>query len=206
MPRAEVGTPKYLANTTKPKGLQRLRRYCYIDENRFKCHAQSEAHVRRMLVVGEHAERHIANFSSQFQHDFIQLLSRRFGTKRVFANRVYQDLIRNKHKERTTMSHEERERLLIAEKIERAREQEKPEHPALTMREEGSLRHTLTVSGRMVLMNPKRPTPLRTDNVANTLPANIHRNLSNDGVPIKSRYMTDSNVENPENGRRRNGR
>lgn len=49
-----------------------------------------------MLVVGEHAGRHIADFSSEFQHDFVQLLSRRFGTERVFANRVYQEIIQNK--------------------------------------------------------------------------------------------------------------
>jgi DNA/RNA-binding protein KIN17 len=102
MPRAEVGTPKYLANKMKSKGLQRLRWYCQVcekqcrDENGFKCHAQSESHLRQMLVVGENAGRHIADFSSQFQHDFVQLLSRRFGTKRVKANTVYQEFIQDK--------------------------------------------------------------------------------------------------------------
>ncbi|KAH0826142.1 domain of Kin17 curved DNA-binding protein-domain-containing protein [Lanmaoa asiatica] len=167
----------------KSKGLQRLRWYCQVcekqcrDENGFKCHAQSEAHLRQMLVVGENAGRHIADFSGQFQHDFVQLLSRRFGTKRVFANRVYQELIQDKNhlhmnatrwvtltefvkhlgrsgiarvdetdkgwfiawidsspkalakqeasmkKERATMSDEQRERILIAEQIERAKEE-----------------------------------------------------------------------------------
>jgi len=103
MPRAEVGTPKYLANKMKAKGLQRLRWYCQVcqkqcrDENGFKCHAQSEAHLRQMLVVGEHAGRHIADFSSEFQHDFVQLLSRRFGTKRVKANTVYQEFIQDRN-------------------------------------------------------------------------------------------------------------
>jgi len=103
MPRAEVGTPKYLANKMKSKGLQRLRWYCQVcekqcrDENGFKCHAQSEAHLRQMLVVGENAGRHIADYSMQFQHDFVQLLSRRFGTNRVFANRVYQEVIQDKN-------------------------------------------------------------------------------------------------------------
>ncbi|PCH39813.1 hypothetical protein WOLCODRAFT_136502 [Wolfiporia cocos MD-104 SS10] len=102
MPRAEVGTPKYLANKMKAKGLQRLRWYCQVcqkqcrDENGFKCHAQSESHLRQMLVVGENAGRHIADFSSQFQHDFVQLLSRRFGTKRVKANNVYQEFIQDR--------------------------------------------------------------------------------------------------------------
>jgi len=103
MPRAEVGTPKYVANQMKSKGLQRLRWYCQVcqkqcrDENGFKCHAQSEAHLRQMLVVGEHAGSHIASFSAQFQSEFVQLLSRRFGTKRVLANRVYQEFIADKH-------------------------------------------------------------------------------------------------------------
>ncbi|KAF8443165.1 domain of Kin17 curved DNA-binding protein-domain-containing protein [Boletus edulis BED1] len=183
MPRAEVGTPKYLANKMKSKGLQRLRWYCQVcqkqcrDENGFKCHAQSEGHLRQMLVVGENAGRHIADFSGQFQHDFVQLLSRRFGTKRVFANRVYQEFIQDKShlhmnatrwvtltefvkhlgrssiarvdetdkgwfiawidnspkalakqeaslkKERATMSDEQRERILIAEQIERAQQE-----------------------------------------------------------------------------------
>ena len=87
----------------KAKGLQRLRWYCQIcqkqcrDENGFKCHTQSESHLRQMLVVGESAGKHIADFSSQFQHDFVQLLSRRFGTKRVKANNVYQEFIQDRN-------------------------------------------------------------------------------------------------------------
>jgi len=78
-----VGTPKYVANKMKSKGLQRLRWFCQVcekqcrDENGFKCHAQSESHLRQMLVVGENAGKHIADFSSRFQHEFVTLLSRR---------------------------------------------------------------------------------------------------------------------------------
>ncbi|KIK67196.1 hypothetical protein GYMLUDRAFT_69386 [Collybiopsis luxurians FD-317 M1] len=103
MPRAEVGTPKYVANKMKSKGLQRLRWYCQVcekqcrDENGFKCHAASESHLRQMLVVGEHAGKHISNFSQEFQSTFVSLLSRRFGTKRVLANQVYQEYISDKH-------------------------------------------------------------------------------------------------------------
>lgn len=81
--RTLVGTPKYLANKMKSKGLQRLRWYCQVcekqcrDENGFKCHAASESHLRQMLVVGEHAGKHISNFSSEFQSEFVALLSRR---------------------------------------------------------------------------------------------------------------------------------
>ena len=69
----------------KSKGLQRLRWYCQVcekqcrDENGFKCHTQSEAHLRQMLVVGENAGRHINDFSSQFQAEFVGLLSRRYA-------------------------------------------------------------------------------------------------------------------------------
>jgi DNA/RNA-binding protein KIN17 len=69
----------------KSKGLQRLRWYCQVcekqcrDENGFKCHAQSESHLRQMLVVGENAGRHIADYSRQFQSDFVALLSRRYA-------------------------------------------------------------------------------------------------------------------------------
>jgi DNA/RNA-binding protein KIN17 len=180
MPRAEVGTPKWVANKMKSKGLQRLRWYCQVcekqcrDENGFKMHVASESHLRQMIVVGENAGRHIADFSAQFQSEFVALLSRRFGTKRVKANNVYQEYIQDKShlhmnatrwvtltefikylsragfahvdetdkgwfiawidrspkalekqeaslkKERATMNDEQRERLLIAEQIERA--------------------------------------------------------------------------------------
>ena len=66
-------------------------RYCQVcekqcrDENGFKCHAASESHLRQMLVVGENAGRHISDFSSQFQSEFVALLSRRFVVILLFA-------------------------------------------------------------------------------------------------------------------------
>lgn len=74
---------KYLANAMKSKGLQRLRWYCQVcekqcrDDNGFKCHIATESHLRQMLVVGESAGKHISDFSSQFQAEFVSLLSRR---------------------------------------------------------------------------------------------------------------------------------
>jgi len=103
MPRAAVGTPKYLANAMKAKGLQKLRWYCQVcqkqcrDENGFKCHVATESHLRQMLVVGEHAGKHIADFSAQFQAEFVALLSRRFSTNRIKANTVYQEYIQDRH-------------------------------------------------------------------------------------------------------------
>ncbi|KAK7022171.1 zinc finger protein rts2 [Favolaschia claudopus] len=219
MPRAEVGTPKYVANKMKSKGLQRLRWYCQVcekqcrDENGFKCHAQSEAHLRQMLVVGENAGKHITNFSQEFQSTFVALLSRRFGTKRVRANQVYQEYISDKShlhmnatrwvtltefvkhlgragiarvdetekgwfiawidnspkalakaeasmkKDRATTSDEQRERMLIAEQIERAKAEEgssagpskdSPEPPADEglKRDEGAEKVVLSFSAK----------------------------------------------------------
>ena len=95
MPRAERGTPKAISNQQKSKGLQRLRWYCQVcekqcrDENGFKCHVQSEGHVRQMLVVGENPHRFVANYSRQFMGDFLQLLRTTHGEKRVNANHFY---------------------------------------------------------------------------------------------------------------------
>ncbi|KAG9036058.1 hypothetical protein FS842_003483 [Serendipita sp. 407] len=86
----------------KAKGLQRLRWYCQVcekqcrDENGFKCHTQSEGHLRQMLVVGENAGKHIHDYSMQFQSEFVALLSRTCGTQRVKANNIYQEYIRDK--------------------------------------------------------------------------------------------------------------
>ncbi|KAK6534726.1 hypothetical protein TWF281_006027 [Arthrobotrys megalospora] len=102
MPRAEVGTSKYLDNKLKSKGLQRLRWYCQVcerqmrDENGFKCHTQSESHLRQMLIVGEDPKKAINKYSSDFQHDFLQLLRTSHGEKQVHANHFYQEYIHNK--------------------------------------------------------------------------------------------------------------
>ncbi|CAF9911604.1 MAG: hypothetical protein HETSPECPRED_000394 [Heterodermia speciosa] len=102
MPRAEVGSTKYLNNKLKSKGLQRLRWYCQVcekqtrDENGFKCHTQSESHVRQMLLVGEDPRKHISSFSNDFQRDFLQLLRTAHGEKKVHINHFYQEYISNK--------------------------------------------------------------------------------------------------------------
>jgi DNA/RNA-binding protein KIN17 len=102
MGRAEVGTPKYVANQMKAKGLQRLRWYCQVcekqcrDENGFKCHTQSESHLRQMLLVGENPRKSIEEFSRQFKHDFLFLLRTGHGEKSINANRFYQEYIGNK--------------------------------------------------------------------------------------------------------------
>jgi DNA/RNA-binding protein KIN17 len=102
MPRAEVGSTKYIANQMKAKGLQRLRWYCQAcsrqmrDENGFKCHVASESHVRQMQLIGEDPRKAINDFSNQFLRDFIQLLRTGHGEKAVNVNHFYQEYISNK--------------------------------------------------------------------------------------------------------------
>lgn len=103
MPRAEVGTPKYIANKMKAKGLQKLRWYCQMcqkqcrDENGFKCHTMSESHQRQLLLFADNSKKMMDEFSYEFQKGFLDILRRQYGTKRVLANRVYQEYISDKH-------------------------------------------------------------------------------------------------------------
>ncbi|XP_032674859.1 DNA/RNA-binding protein KIN17 [Odontomachus brunneus] len=99
MGKHEVGTPKYIANKIKAKGLQKLRWYCQMcqkqcrDENGFKCHTMSESHHRQLLLFAENAHRYMDQFSRDFSKGYLNLLKRQFGTRRVPANRVYQEYI-----------------------------------------------------------------------------------------------------------------
>jgi DNA/RNA-binding protein KIN17 len=99
MPKAEKGTPKYLANKMKAKGLQKLRWYCQMcekqcrDENGFKCHTTSESHQRQLLLFAESEDKFLDQFSKDFEDGYLYLLKRCHGTKRVFANAIYQDYI-----------------------------------------------------------------------------------------------------------------
>ncbi|XP_074649981.1 DNA/RNA-binding protein KIN17-like [Tubulanus polymorphus] len=92
-------TPKAIANRIKAKGLQKLRWYCQMcqkqcrDENGFKCHLMSESHQRQLLLFAENPHTYIDSFSKEFLDGYIELLKRRFGTKRVNANQVYQEYI-----------------------------------------------------------------------------------------------------------------
>ena len=102
MGKAEKGTPKDLANRMKAKGLQKLRWYCQMcqkqcrDENGFKCHTTSESHQRQLLLFAENPNKYLDSFSEEFFEGYISLLKRRFGTKRVHANNVYQEYIHDR--------------------------------------------------------------------------------------------------------------
>ncbi len=102
MPKAEAGSVKHLSNQMKSKGLQRLRWFCQIcekqcrDENGFKCHVNSESHVRNMQVVGANANSVINDYSRQFQSDFLKLLRTAHGEKMIHMNHFYQEYISDK--------------------------------------------------------------------------------------------------------------
>ncbi|CAI9722006.1 RNA-binding KIN17-like [Octopus vulgaris] len=96
-------TPKAIANRIKAKGLQKLKWYCQMcekqcrDENGFKCHMMSESHQRQLLLFAENPDDYIDTFSKDFLDGFLEVLRRRFGTKRVHANIVYQEYITDRH-------------------------------------------------------------------------------------------------------------
>ncbi|RDW84052.1 putative C2H2 finger domain protein (Kin17) [Aspergillus mulundensis] len=102
MPRAEAGSTKALGNKIKAKGLGRLRWYCQAcerqmrDENGFKCHVQSESHVRQVLLIGEDPKRYIEDYSRQFIRNFLDLLRTTHGEKKVHINQFYQQVIADK--------------------------------------------------------------------------------------------------------------
>ncbi|XP_053170070.1 DNA/RNA-binding protein KIN17 [Scomber japonicus] len=99
MGKADFLSPKAIANRIKSKGLQKLRWYCQMcqkqcrDENGFKCHCMSESHQRQLLLASEDPNKFMDFFSNEFKNEFLELLSRRFGTKRVHNNIVYNEYI-----------------------------------------------------------------------------------------------------------------
>ncbi|KAL5334594.1 domain of Kin17 curved DNA-binding protein-domain-containing protein [Aspergillus crustosus] len=102
MPRAEAGSTKALGNKIKAKGLGRLRWYCQAcerqmrDENGFKCHVQSESHVRQVLLIGEDPKKYIEDYSKQFIQNFLKLLRTTHGEKKTHLNQFYQQVIADK--------------------------------------------------------------------------------------------------------------
>ena len=102
MPKAERGSVKDIANRMKAKGLQKLKFYCQMcqkqcrDANGFKCHIQSESHLRQMKIFGDNASGYLKQYSNEFEKVFLTTLRMRHGTKKVNANNVYQEVIADK--------------------------------------------------------------------------------------------------------------
>jgi DNA/RNA-binding protein KIN17 len=66
------------------------------DENGFKCHINTEAHQRQMLLFGQNTGSYTYQFSKDFFDSFMDILKRQFGTKRTKANKIYQQVIAHK--------------------------------------------------------------------------------------------------------------
>ncbi|KAK4687877.1 DNA/RNA-binding protein KIN17, partial [Tremellales sp. Uapishka_1] len=62
-----------------------------------QAHTKSEPHLRKMMLLGPKAGGTIAEFSRQFQYEFVTLLRTRHNTQRVRANAVYNEFIQDKH-------------------------------------------------------------------------------------------------------------
>lgn len=98
MARDDVGTAKYQSKKLKASGLQKLKYYCQIcgkqcrDDNGFKNHLNSPSHRGKVESLSSGA---IANYSKQFENDFIKLLKQNHGTKYINANKFYQEYILN---------------------------------------------------------------------------------------------------------------
>ncbi|KAK3501517.1 domain of Kin17 curved DNA-binding protein-domain-containing protein [Neurospora crassa] len=102
MPKAEVGSAKYLANKMKSRGLNRLRWYCQLcekscrDENGYKMHCQSPSHTAKALEAGANFKGVQDTFSEQFLKDFIAQLKTSHGEKEIHINKFYQEVIARK--------------------------------------------------------------------------------------------------------------
>ena len=103
MPKHDFFSPKAISNRIKAKGMCKLRWYCEMcqkqcrDENGFKCHQTSDAHLRQMRIFAENPGAVMHGYSNEFEENFVETLSRRHGTKRVHANVVYQEYIADKN-------------------------------------------------------------------------------------------------------------
>ena len=95
-------SPKAIGNRIKSKGLQKLRWYCEMcnkqcrDENGFKCHCMSEAHMQQMLLVAENPDIYVDRYSDDFVRAFLAQLKRTKGTTRVAASHFYNEYIADK--------------------------------------------------------------------------------------------------------------
>ena len=102
MPKAEVGTPKWISNQWKKKGLNKLRWYCGLckvscrDANGFQLHLAHEGHLRREVEAAERrttSDRELQyrpdEYSEALERSFLRYLVRQKLGQRVRAHEVY---------------------------------------------------------------------------------------------------------------------
>ena len=66
------------------------------DANGFKCHQTSESHLRNMQLFASNSKKILDEFSDEFHKSFLEVLRRR-GHTRILANRLYQEVIQERH-------------------------------------------------------------------------------------------------------------
>mmetsp|Transcript_2980 Transcript_2980/g.3879 ORF Transcript_2980/g.3879 Transcript_2980/m.3879 type:complete len:390 (-) Transcript_2980:113-1282(-) len=102
MPKAEVGTPKWISTQWKKKGLNKLRWYCGLcnvscrDANGFQLHLAHENHLRREIEASERRKvqdtesRYQADaYSEAFERSMLRYLVRYKLGQRVRAHEAY---------------------------------------------------------------------------------------------------------------------
>lgn len=87
----------------KSNRLRQLKHYCQMcekqcgDELGFRRHCKSAGHIKMMQIFAENPENVMSEFSKTFKRDFKALVSTQFCGKRILANTVYQEYIRDRH-------------------------------------------------------------------------------------------------------------
>lgn len=103
MGKADFGSAKFQAKQLKASGLQRLRYYCQLcqkqcrDANGFKNHLLSPSHTGRIANLSKDgkAASVVEGYLAQFEREFMRLLRINHGTKKINANKFYQEYILN---------------------------------------------------------------------------------------------------------------
>merc|ERR1712151_1350032 len=61
------------------------------------CHRMSDGHQRQMQLFTQDPNTFMDDFSQEFEHGFMHLMSHSYRSHRVLANTVYCDFISNRH-------------------------------------------------------------------------------------------------------------
>lgn len=101
MAKAEFGSARYQSKQLKASGLQKLKFYCQLcskqcrDANGFKNHLSSRSHLGRVSNISDSGKAGsvLDQFSVDFEREFLRLLRINHGTKKISANKFYQEYI-----------------------------------------------------------------------------------------------------------------
>lgn len=101
MARAESGSAKFQSKILKASGLQKLKYYCQLcqkqcrDANGFKSHLGSPSHLGRISNLSKDGKGAsvVLEYLREFEREFLRLLKINHGTKKIDANKFYQEYI-----------------------------------------------------------------------------------------------------------------